>query len=81
MAVNGPATVVPLALFSWARRLPFSTLGFLQYIAPTMTFVTGLIAGEALTPLRAVSFVFIWMGAAVFAFGAWRAARRARLTA
>ena len=34
--------------------------------------------GEAFTPMRAVSFVFIWLGAAVFVFGAVQAARRAR---
>lgn len=78
MAVTGPATVAPLALFAWsARRLPFSTLGFLQYIGPTLGFITGLATGETLTPLRIVSFVFIWSGAAVFVWGALRAARRA----
>lgn len=77
MAMAGPATAVPLALFSWAaRRLPFSTLGFLQFIGPTMGFCTGLIVGEQLTVLRAISFVFIWAGALTFALGAWRASRR-----
>jgi chloramphenicol-sensitive protein RarD len=76
MLVNGPATVAPLALFAWtARRLPFSVLGFLQFIGPTLGFATGLVAGERLSPLGAVSFGFIWAGAAVFAFGAWRANR------
>ncbi|HLI67035.1 MAG TPA: EamA family transporter RarD [Caulobacteraceae bacterium] len=77
LTLTGPATVAPLALFTWAaRRLPFSTLGFLQYIGPTLGFITGLATGETLTPLRALSFVFIWSGAAVFVFGAFRAARR-----
>ena len=73
----GPATVFPLALFSWtARRLPFSTIGFLQFLSPTVSFVIGLSAGERLTPLAAISFLFIWAGAIVFAYGAWRASRR-----
>jgi chloramphenicol-sensitive protein RarD len=77
MMANGPATVAPLALFAWtARRLPFSIMGFLQFIGPTLGFATGLITGEPLTRLGAVSFLFIWAGAAVFAFGAWRASRR-----
>ena len=77
LSAAGPITVVPLALFAWAaRRLPFSTVGFLQFIGPTMGFITGLLTGETLTPLRAASFVFIWSGAAVFAWGAWRAGRR-----
>ena len=79
--VTGPATVLPLALFAWAaRRLPLSTLGFVQFLAPTLQFACGVWAGEALTPLRIASFVFIWTGAAVFAGAAWarnRAARRA----
>ena len=81
LLLTGPVTVVPLALFAWsARRLPFSTLGFLQYIGPTLGFMTGLATGETLTPLRAVSFVFIWSGAVIFVLGAVRAARRARRT-
>ncbi len=80
MALTGPATVVPLALFSWAaRRLPLSTIGFLQFIGPTMTFGVGLVTGEPMTPLRALSFVFIWAGACAFAWGAWRAGRRLRV--
>jgi chloramphenicol-sensitive protein RarD len=77
LAAAGPATVAPLALFAWtARRLPFSTIGFLQFIGPTMGFAIGVASGESLTPLRAISFGFIWAGAATFAIGAWRVNRR-----
>jgi len=73
----GPVTAVPLVLFSWAaRRIPLSVLGFLQFIGPTIAFVIGVSQGEAFTPLRAVSFAFIWSGAAVFAFGAWKRSRQ-----
>ncbi|CAN7362024.1 EamA family transporter RarD [Brevundimonas sp. LjRoot202] len=76
---NGPATVLPLALFAWsARRLPLSTIGFIQFLAPTLQFAVGVWAGEALTPLRILSFVFIWGGAAVFAAAAWFRVRAAR---
>jgi len=79
--LNGPATVLPLALFAWsARRLPLSTIGFIQFLAPTLQFAVGVWAGEALTPLRVISFVFIWGGAGVFAAAALfrhRAAREA----
>jgi chloramphenicol-sensitive protein RarD len=65
----GPFTAVPLVLFAWAaRRIPLSSLGFLQFIGPTTGFIIGVAQGEAFTPLRAVSFVFIWSGAAVFAY-------------
>lgn len=73
----GPMTALPLMMFAWAaRRLPFSALGFLQFIAPSMTFVMGVAQGEPFTALRGVSFAFIWAGAAVFALGAWRRSRR-----
>ena len=72
----GPITAVPLLLFGWAaRRVPLSAMGFMQFIAPTMTFVMGILEGELFTPARAVSFLFIWSGAAVFAVGAWRRTR------
>ena len=75
----GPITAVPLVLFSWAaRRVPLSTMGFLQFMSPTISFFIGLAQGEPFTPLRALSFAFIWGGAAVFLYGAWRA-RAARL--
>jgi len=74
----GPATVVPLALFAWsARRLSLTALGFLQFVAPTLQFFVGLALGEAFTPMRALSFAFIWAGVATFAWGAWRMSRRA----
>jgi chloramphenicol-sensitive protein RarD len=75
----GPITALPLMLFAWAvRRAPLSAMGFLQFISPTMTFFLGIAQGEAFTPARAVSFAFIWGGAAVFAAGAWRRSRRLR---
>ncbi len=77
MTLVGPITVIPLALFAWAvRRLSFATMGFLQFLSPTVGFAIGVWIGEPLTPLRLLSFVFIWAGAGMFAFGAWRAARR-----
>ena len=76
LLLAGPVTVVPLMLFAWAaRRLPLSTIGFLQFIGPTMQFIIGVAGGESLTPLRAASFGFIWAGVAVFAIGAWRKTR------
>jgi len=71
--LTGPVTVLPLVLFAYtARRMPLSTMGFVQFIGPTLTFLVGLWEGEAFTPAHGVSFAFIWAGALVFAFGAWR---------
>jgi len=78
MMTAGPATVIPLALFSWAtRRLPLSTVGFIQFISPTLGFFVGVEDHEALTPLGLASFVLIWGGAALFMLGSWRASQRA----
>ncbi len=73
----GPATAGPLAIYAWtARRLPFSVLGFLQFVSPTMGFLVGLAVGERLSLTGLLSFLFIWSGAAVFTLGAWRAGHR-----
>ena len=79
LLASGPITAAPLVLFSWcARRMPLSVMGFLQFIGPTIGIVIGVVEGEAFGPLRAVSFVFICGGAAVFAWGAWRRSRGLR---
>ena len=73
----GPVTVIPLMLFSWAaRRMPLSSMGFLQFLAPTIVFFIGMAQGEPLNTLRIVSFVFIWAAVAVFIYGAVTSARR-----
>jgi chloramphenicol-sensitive protein RarD len=79
LIASGPITAAPLALFAWAaRRIPLSTMGFLQFLAPTISFFIGVAQGEPFTPVRAVSFAFIWLGAAVFLWGAWRKTRGIR---
>ncbi len=78
LMLAGPATVAPLALFAWsARRMPLSAMGFLQFLAPTIQFAIGVALGEAFTPMRALSFVFIWLGVGVFVYGAWKRSRAA----
>ena len=80
LVAAGPITAIPLVLFAWAaRRIPLSLMGFLQFLSPTISFVIGLVEGEPFTPIRAVAFLFIWSGAAVFLWGAWTRARSVRL--
>ena len=57
--------------------MPLSAMGFLQFLAPTLQFLIGVALGEAFTPMRALSFAFIWLGAGVFAYGAWRRVKAA----
>jgi chloramphenicol-sensitive protein RarD len=74
----GPLTAIPLLWFAWAaRRLTLSAMGFLQFIAPTLTFGLGVAQGEPFSALRGVSFMLIWAGVAVFAYDVWRRSRSA----
>ena len=73
LLLAGPLTVTPLFFFAVAaRRMPFSTLGFLQYIAPTLQFICGLYYGEAFTLAHALCFGCIWLAVAVFSYGSWK---------
>lgn len=76
---SGAITALPLMLFAVAaRKLDLSTLGFIQFISPTILFVLGLLLyGEALDPARGVCFVLIWAAIAVFSWDLLRR-RRAR---
>jgi chloramphenicol-sensitive protein RarD len=80
IAVGGIATAVPLMLFgAAANRLPLSTLGVLQYIAPTMHFFIGVgVNGEPMPPLRLAGFALVWLALAVFTWDLVRVARGAR---
>jgi chloramphenicol-sensitive protein RarD len=74
LVLAGPVTAIPLILFAFgARRVRFSTLGMLQYVAPTLQFATGLAFGEVFTPVHAVAFGLIWTGLAIFT---WDAVKR-----
>ncbi len=64
----GGVTAVPLLLFAnGARQVPLTTLGLLQYIAPTLQFLTGVfLYGEAVTPARLTGFGIIWLALAIY---------------
>ena len=64
----GVVTAVPLLLFAYgARRIRLSTLGLLQYIAPSVQFALGLwIFHEPFSRDRAFAFAFIWAGLALY---------------
>jgi chloramphenicol-sensitive protein RarD len=72
----GPLTVVPLLCFALAaRRLRLSTIGIMQFIAPTLQFLVGLAYGEKLTLPRVICFTLIWAAVIVFSWDAWRSTR------
>jgi chloramphenicol-sensitive protein RarD len=64
----GPATAIPLLFFgAAARRLPLTTLGFLQYLSPSIQFAVAIYGlGEHFLPAFRVCFVFTWLALAVF---------------
>ncbi len=68
LAVGGPVTTVPLLLFGGAaRRLSMATLGFLQYLAPSLQFVLAvLVFGEPFARTQLVSFGCIWTAVALY---------------
>ncbi len=68
LVASGLATAVPLLLFAaGARLIPLSVLGILQYIAPTIQFLIGvLVYHEPLTWVRLVGFCLIWLALAVY---------------
>jgi chloramphenicol-sensitive protein RarD len=70
---SGVVTAVPLLLFAIAaRRMDYSTLGFIQYVAPTIVFILGLTVFEQpLAPAKLASFVLIWIAVAVFSWDLW----------
>lgn len=79
---SGPITVLPLLCFALAaRRLNLSTIGFLQFIAPTLQFAVGLYSGEVLSTPRLVCFILIWTAVALFCTDSIRSRRRAPVPA
>ncbi len=68
LLLAGPLTAVTLLLFaSGARRIPMTTLGLLQYIAPTLQFGLGVwIFHEPFQPARLIGFALIWLALAVY---------------
>lgn len=70
---SGVVTAIPLLLFALAaRRMDYSTLGFLQYIAPTIVFFLGLFVFEQpLAPEKLGSFVLIWVAVGIFVWDLW----------
>ncbi|MFV8752211.1 EamA family transporter RarD [Nannocystaceae bacterium ST9] len=78
LVATGVVTAGPLLLFtSAARRLPLSTIGFLQYMTPSMQFVIAVfLFAEPITGAQLVAFGFIWLGLLLFSFDLWRSASR-----
>ncbi len=68
MALSGPVTALPLLCFgAAARRLKMTTLGFLQYLAPTIQLILAvLLFGEAFKRVQMVGFGCAWLAVAIY---------------
>jgi chloramphenicol-sensitive protein RarD len=75
---SGVVTTVPLFCFGEAaRRLPLTTLSFLQYLSPSLALLVAVTyLGEDFGPEKQLSFAFIWAALLVFTFASIRSAQR-----
>ncbi|WP_144864869.1 EamA family transporter RarD [Mesorhizobium sp. J18] len=73
----GPVTAVPLLLYAFgAKLLRITTIGIMQYIAPTMIFLIAVfVFGEPFGGVRALAFILIWTALAVYTLPMLRARR------
>ncbi len=80
LVLAGPMTFVPLLFFAMAaRRIKLTTLGLIQYLAPSMHFLLAVfVFGEPLTLAHLASFGLIWTGLAVYTADSVRRERRIR---
>jgi len=68
LAGTGILTSIPLMLFAFgAARVPMTTMGFVQYVTPTLSFILGVfIYGEPMQMSRIFTFIFIWIALAIY---------------
>lgn len=80
LALGGPLTVIPLVAFAAAAlRLPLTTLGFFQYLAPSLTLLLAIyVYGEPFRASQAVTFGCIWLALLVFSAEGFYSQRQRR---
>lgn len=83
LVVGGALTALPLIGFAYgARRIPYSLVGILQYLAPTLQLLAGvLVLGEAFVRAQFIGFSFIWLALCLYAGNSLYAMRRYRQAA
>jgi chloramphenicol-sensitive protein RarD len=77
LILGGPVTAIPLFWFGVAAtRIPLSTLGFIQYLSPTLQLLIGIIVfREPFTVAYMVSFILVWIGLAIYTYSVIRNTR------
>jgi chloramphenicol-sensitive protein RarD len=68
LLLTGPATAAPLLMFAFAvQRLRLTTIGMLQYMSPTISFLLAIVVfNEPINAVRLVSFGLIWVSLAIY---------------
>lgn len=81
LLLSGVVTATPLILFAkGAKRIPLSTLGFVQYISPTMSLMLGVfIFNEKFTTVHLISFGFIWLSLLIYSLSETKFFRKKRI--
>ncbi|NDY96399.1 EamA family transporter RarD [Wenzhouxiangella limi] len=81
LAGTGLLTVAPLLLFAaGVRRLPLTTIGLMQYLAPSLTFILAVfVFGEPFTMDHAITFGLVWLALALFFWAGWQRSRHLRV--
>jgi len=74
LMLAGPVTAVPLILYAFgAKELRYATMGILQYITPTLIFLTAVfIFGEPFSHWQLIAFLFIWAAVAIYTISLFR---------
>jgi chloramphenicol-sensitive protein RarD len=77
VAMSGFITAIPLLMFAaCAKRLRLATVGFLQYLTPTIHFLLAVgVYGETFTTTHLISFLLIWSGLVLYSLYSYRAIR------
>ena len=80
LLLAGPITTIPLLFFaSGVRRIPYSVVGIIQYVSPTIVFMLGrFVFGEPLSFDMLVGFVIIWTAVVIFTTDTIRTTLRVR---
>lgn len=81
LVLGGALTAIPLALFAYgARLIPYSTVGLIQYLSPSLQFALGVwLYHEPMPRSRLYGFCCIWLALVIYAIDSVRSARRVRI--
>ena len=76
----GVVTGLPLLFFSAAaKRIPYYLMGFFQFLAPTLQFLSGVVIfNEPLSQSKLVGFIFIWLAGALLILNSWYVSRNTK---